>query len=154
MNRAIEEQLLEKVMSMDFSEFERLVAELLEKMGYGNRESGSIKVTQRTRDMGIDGECSTDPLGLNKVLFQAKRWRDGVGSPEIQKFVGALSGRRFNKGIFVTTSHFTPEAKKELERTNDKVEPIDGERLTKLMLRFKVGVELKKNIEIVKITED
>jgi len=103
--KALAEEILSKVLNLTPSFFERLVVELLVKMGYGGSITDAGKAVGRTSDEGIDGTIKEDKLGLDIIYIQAKRWQQGnvVGRPEIHKFVGALAGQGAKKGVFITT---------------------------------------------------
>lgn len=148
----VEGELLERLHSVDSSEFENIIAQLLEKLEYGSISDGSIKVTGRSRDGGIDGECALDRLGLYKAKFQAKRWTDSVSSKEIRDFIGALTTERVEQGIFVTTSDFTQDAITTAQRAG-KVKLISGKDLARIMVEAGLGVT-KTSLEIPKIDED
>jgi len=149
----VKKELLKRIMSQDDKFFERLVADLLTAMRYGDTERGSVRITGRSGDGGIDGECSTDPLGINKVFFQAKRWQNSVSGPEIREFVGALTNHRIKQGIFITTSSFTSQAVQEAKSQN-MVKLIDGQALMELMIDYNVGIECKKSLKIPDVDED
>lgn len=143
-NAALKRELLEEIGKMPPEFFERLVMRLLEKMGYG-----SGQVTPLSKDGGVDAVLQQNSLGLDEVLVQAKRWQGKVGRPDIQKFIGTLEGR---KGVFVTTSAFTPDAEKYAKESKiATISLIDGNRLTDLMIKHKVGVVLHFSYEINKI---
>lgn len=148
------EELLEQVKHASPSFFERLVIDLLVKMGYGGSRQDADRAIGRTGDEGIDGIISEDRLGLDVIYVQAKRWDDVVGRPEIQKFVGALQGQRARKGIFVTTSRFTDEAIQCARGIESKVILIDGGRLTELMIDCDIGVSPVALYQIKKIDTD
>lgn len=134
--------------------FEQTVVDLLVAMGYGGAE-GQAHVTAASNDGGIDGIIDQDTLGLSRVYVQAKRYAPeiSVGRPEIQGFVGALSGKA-DGGVFITTSRFSSGAREYAEVVPTRVILIDGERLVSLMIRFGVGVQAKQTVEIVEIDED
>ena len=135
--------------------FEQLVVDLLVKMGYGGTHENAGKAVGRSGDGGIDGIIDEDRLGLDAIYIQAKRWGDTtVGKPEIQKFVGALVGRRAKKGVFITTSRFSQEAIDYAGSIEAKVVLIDGQRLAELMIEFGVGVTEKDVIRLKKIDTD
>lgn len=134
--------------------FERLVVELLVSMGYGGSLEDAGSAIGKSGDEGIDGIINEDRLGLDVVYIQAKRWKNTVGRPEIQKFVGALAGKRAKKGVFITTSSFSSEAKKYVKGIEQKVALIDGEQLADLMIDFDLGVTIMKNYEIKQIDSD
>jgi restriction system protein len=126
-----------KICSSDF--FEDLVVELLVAMGYGGSIKEAGKAIGKTRDGGIDGLIKQDRLGLDNVYIQAKRWQGTVGSPELRDFVGSLEGHHASKGVFITTSKFSGDARKYLEKVNKTVVLIDGEQLVELMIEHGIG---------------
>jgi restriction system protein len=133
--------LLELVRKMDPFDFERLVIELLVAMGYGgSREEAAGRVTKASGDEGIDGVINQDRLGLDVIYVQAKRWKETVGRREIQSFVGALAGKKAQKGVFITTSGFKETASKYVDDVHHKVILIDGNRLADLMIENNIGV--------------
>ncbi len=134
--------------------FERLVVDVLVKMGYGGTRQDAGKAVGRSGDDGIDGIIKEDRLGLDIIYIQAKRWEGVVGRPEVQKFSGALQGHRANKGIFITTSFFSKEAEEYVSRINSKIVLIDGETLAQLMIDHNVGVSSVASYEIKKIDSD
>jgi restriction system protein len=136
--------------------FEKLVVELLVKMGYGGSIRDAGKAVGKSGDQGIDGIIKEDRLGLDIIYIQAKRWADNnaVGRPEIQKFVGALAGQGAKKGIFITTSYFTQEALEYAPRNEIKIVLIDGEELSQLMIDYNLGVSTQKIYEIKRIDHD
>ncbi len=123
-------------------------------MGYG--QLGTIEHSGKPGDGGIDGIISQDPLGLDRIYLQAKRYDPGatVSRPDIQKFVGALMGAQGDRGVFLTTSAFTSGATTEAERVNARIELIDGRRLTELMLRHRVGVQAGPAVVLYGLDED
>jgi restriction system protein len=146
--------LLEQIMRSSPSFFERLVVDLLVRMGYGGTRKEAGKAVGGSGDEGIDGIINEDRLGLEVVYIQAKRWQSTVGRPEIQKFVGALHGKNARKGIFITTSDFTNGATQYAEGLSDKVVLIDGETLANLMIDHGVGVALEEAYEITRVDSD
>ena len=146
----LSEEILEKVLQQSPQFFERLVVDLLVKMGYG-----AGKITGRTGDGGIDGIIDEDKLGLDVIHIQAKRWHIGnnVGRRELQSFVGALAGQSGRKGVFITTSSFTREAL-EYNPSNVKIAKIDGKKLADLMITYNLGVSTKVLYELKKIDTD
>lgn len=144
------EEILEKVLQQSPQFFERLVVDLLVKMGYG-----AGKITGRTGDGGIDGIIDEDKLGLDVIHIQAKRWQLGnnVGRKELQSFVGALAGQSGRKGVFITTSSFTREAL-EYNPSNVKIAKIDGKKLADLMIAYNLGVSTRVLYELKKIDTD
>ncbi|CUQ66759.1 restriction endonuclease [Candidatus Nitrospira inopinata] len=147
-------ELLKTVKECSPAFFERLVIDVLVKMGYGGSRKEAGKAIGRSGDEGIDGIINEDRLGLDVIYIQAKRWKDQIGRPEIQKFVGALQGHRANKGIFITTSSFTREAQDYVTKINSKIVLIDGEHLSQLMIDHNVGVTPVMSYETKKIDSD
>lgn len=150
--------LLEKVMKMDPTSFEKLVISLIKKLGYGYDDSCGIH-TGKTGDGGIDGIINQDKLGLDTIYIQAKRYKEGnkVSSHEVRDFIGALqvNGRYTEKGIFITASDFTSDAVKTAEKyTSGKIVLINGIQLAGLMYDNEVGVTVDKIIKTNKIDED
>lgn len=146
-------EVLGRVKSCTPRFFEQLVVDLLLKMGYG-RAGGSGVALGRAGDEGIDGVIAEDRLGLEMVYLQAKRWEGTVGRPEIQKFVGALHGRRARKGVFLTTGTFSAEASEYVQKIDPKVALIDGAQLAEFMIDFNVGVSMDRQYEVKKIDSD
>jgi restriction system protein len=147
-------ELLITLKGVDPSRFERIVVELLVKMGYGGSLKDAGRATGRSGDEGIDGVIKEDHLGLDNIYIQAKRWEAVIGRPEIQKFAGALQGQRARKGIFITTSDFTQEAKDYIARIDSKIVLINGDTLSNLMMDFGIGVTNVTSYEIKKIDAD
>lgn len=146
--------LLERLQGKDPEFFEQAVVQLLLAMGYGGT-GGRGSVTQLSNDGGIDGVIDQDVLGLSRVYIQAKRYADGnsVGRPDVQGFVGALSGKA-DSGVFITTSRFSQGAKDYAENVPTRIILIDGTRLTALMIRYGVGVQVRETYNVVAIDED
>lgn len=134
--------------------FENLVVDLLLKIGYGGSRADAGKAIGKTNDNGIDGIIKEDKLGLDVIYIQAKRWENTVGRPEIQKFAGALLGQQAKKGIFITTSDYSRNAREYVSNLDSKVILIDGEELTKLMIEHNVGVSTVNSYEIKRIDSD
>ena len=153
--KELELELLNRVKSCSPDFFERLVVDLLVKMGYGGSRRDAGRAIGKSGDGGIDGIIKEDKLGLDIVYVQAKRWDNTVvGSPEIQKFVGALHGQRARKGVFITTSRFSQEAREYVSIIDSKIVLIDGEELAQLMIDNHVGVSTVSIYEIKKIDSD
>jgi len=133
-------ELLQNVKNCSPAFFERLVIDLLIKMGYGGTRKDAGQAIGKSGDEGIDGIIKEDRLGLDAIYIQAKRWGNPVSRPEIQKFVGALQGQKAKKGIFITTSTFTHEAEDYIKKIENKIILIDGDMLTKLMIDHNIGV--------------
>lgn len=134
--------------------FEKLVVELLVAMGYGGSRRDAARAVGQAGDEGIDGIIDEDRLGLDTIYIQAKKWRDTVTRPEIQKFVGALQGKRARKGIFITTSNFSQGAYDYVSMIDTKVVLIDGTRLTEYMIDYNIGVSTVNRYEIKRIDSD
>ncbi|MBA3695438.1 MAG: restriction endonuclease [Methylotenera sp.] len=148
-------EIIQLVKSCSPSFFERLVVELLLAMGYGGTRVGAGRAIGQSGDGGIDGIIDEDRLGLDSIYIQAKRWEGVVGRPEIQKFVGALSGQRATKGVFITTSDFTREALDFVKNNNHyKVVLINGFTLAKFMIENNVGVSVATTYQVKKIDTD
>ncbi len=154
MRETLAQELLQKVMESPPSFFERLVVELLVAMGYGGSLSDAARAVGQTGDEGIDGIIDEDRLGLDTIYIQAKKWQGTVSRPEIQKFVGALQGKRARKGIFITTSSFSKGARDYVAMIDTKVVLIDGRRLTEYMIDYNVGVTTVNKYEIKRIDTD
>jgi len=147
-------ELLKTVTECSPPFFERLVIDVLVKMGYGGSRKEAGKAIGRSGDEGIDGIINEDRLGLDVIYIQAKRWQATIGRPEIQKFAGALQGHRAKKGVFITTSDFSREAKDYVAKIDSKIVLIDGEQLSQLMIDHNVGVALVTSYETKKIDSD
>lgn len=147
-------ELLDQVRHASPAFFERLVVELLVHMGYGGSFQEAARAIGRSGDEGIDGIIKEDRLGLDVLYIQAKRWEQPVGRPEIQKFAGALQGHRARKGVFLTTSKFTNEAREYVERIDSKIVLIDGERIAELMFEHNVGVSTVATYPVKRIDND
>ncbi|MGU8453223.1 restriction endonuclease [Clostridium perfringens] len=156
LKNSLADEILEKIKSCSFEFFEKSVIELLIKMGYGGSREEAGRATRRTSDEGIDGIINEDRLGLDRIYIQAKRWSDTVvGRPEIQKFSGALDTPGANKGVFITTSKFSREAREYVENINTKkIILIDGMQLAQYMIDFNVGVSTEIVYEVKRIDSD
>jgi len=154
MRASLASELLGRVKSGSPRFFERLVVELLLQMGYGGSRRDAGQAIGRSGDEGVDGVISEDRLGLDIVYIQAKRWDSTVGRPEIQKFVGALHGKRAKKGVFITTGSFSSDATAYVENIDPKVVLIDGRRLTNLMIDFDVGVTTTATYHTKRVDSD
>ena len=153
-NTQLSADIISEIKSCSPAFFEKLVVELLLAMGYGGSRAEAGRATQLSADGGIDGIIDEDKLGLDSIYIQAKRWEASVGSPEIQKFVGALQGNRAHKGVFITTSEFTKAAKDYVKNIQNKVVLIDGLTLAKLMIENDVGVSTVSTYKVKKIDSD
>ncbi len=154
--KSLASELLNKVVELSPTFFERLVVELLVKMGYGGSIKDAGKAIGKSGDEGIDGTIKEDKLGLDIIYIQAKRWKPGnvVGRPELHKFVGALAGQGAKKGIFITTSNFTKEASEYTPKNETKIVLIDGEHLAQLMIDYNLGCTTQQIYEVKKIDSD
>ena len=148
------QQLIKQIKNNSSGFFERLVVELLVKMGYGGSIKDAGQAIGQSGDEGIDGIIKEDKLGLDLIYLQAKRWEASVGRPELQKFVGALHGKRAKKGVFITTSSFSHQAVDYVNQVDPNIVLIDGERLVDLMIDYNLGVSVESTIEIKKIDSD
>jgi len=147
-------ELLQNVKNCSPAFFERLVIDLLVKMGYGGTRKDAGQAIGKSGDEGIDGIIKEDRLGLDVIYIQAKRWGNPVSRPEIQKFVGALQGQKAKKGIFITTSIFTHEAEDYVKKIENKIILIDGDMLAKLMIDHNIGVSPLSSYEIKRMDMD
>lgn len=151
-NSSLADDLLSEVMKLSPAAFEKMVLDLMSKMGYGTFENAAV-TTAVTGDEGIDGIIMEDKLGFNLIYIQTKRWSDEhpVGRPEVQAFVGAISGKG-GKGLFVTTSKFTKQAVDYAK--NQHIILMDGNKLADFMIEYNFGVSVKKTFEIKAIDTD
>lgn len=147
-------ELLQTLKTSSPSLFEKIVVELLVKMGYGGSRQDAGRAIGKSGDEGIDGIIKEDRLGLDIIYIQAKRWENTVGRPEIQKFAGALQGQRARKGIFITTATFSREAHDYASQLENKIVLIDGERLAQLMMDHNLGVSPMASYEVKRIDTD
>lgn len=147
---SLEQEVLTQLRSINPASFERFVVRLLAAMGYGVGE-----VTGRSGDGGIDGVIYEDRLKLDRIYLQAKRWADApVGGPDINGFLGALAKHGANRGVFVTTSRFTQDARRAVELPHLRLVLIDGEELARLAVEHNVGVSVKRRIELKRLDTD
>jgi restriction system protein len=152
--KSLAQELLFKIKSSSPAFFENLVVELLVRMGYGGSIKDAGRSIGRSGDEGIDGIIKEDKLGLDVIYVQAKRWENVVGRPEIQKFIGALAGQGAKKGVFITTSRYTNEAREYQPRNETKIVLIDGEQLAGLMIDHNLAVSTVNTFEIKRIDND
>lgn len=155
LEQALRSDLLARVRQMTPADFEALIVRLLLAMGYGQGLDEMAEALGGTGDGGIDGVIHQDPLGLDRVYIQTKRYKEGnnVSSPDIRNFIGALNIHRASKGVFVTASQFTNDAKQAAQGATVQVVLIDGLHLAELMVRHKVGVLVRSAVEIKEIDE-
>lgn len=147
-------QVLDRTRQVSPKFFEELVVDLLVGMGYGGSREDAAAVVGGSGDEGIDGIIKEDRLGLDTIYVQAKRWSNSVGRPDIQRFAGALQGQRARKGVFITTSTFTTEARAYAENLQTTIVLIDGKQLAQLMLEHGIGVSDAGTFKIQKLDED
>ena len=155
--QSLAQELLDEICNQSPAFFETLVVKLLLAMGYGGSFNElSEMVVGKTGDEGIDGIIKEDRLGLDNIYIQAKRWNKDhcIGRPEIQKFVGALSGQGASKGIFITTAYFSEQAKNFKPYNNIKVALIDGEKLCEYMMEHNLGVTTQETYEVKRLDRD
>ncbi|WP_251460399.1 restriction endonuclease [Weizmannia agrestimuris] len=152
--RDLMDELLHTVKSCSPEFFEKLVVDLLIAMGYGGTHADAGQAIGKSGDDGIDGIIKEDKLGLDVIYIQAKRWEGSVGRPAVQAFAGSLEGNRARKGVFITTSRFTEDAKEYVKRIEKKIVLIDGESLAELMIDNDVGVSPKVTYIIKNIDSD
>ena len=153
MQNNLERELLNKIKGNPPEFFEQLVLDLLVGMGYGGSRADA-EVVGRSGDGGIDGIIKEDPLGLDRVYVQAKRWEPDVSRPVVQAFAGALQGRHAQKGIFITTSNFSNKARKYVETIDSTVILIDGDQLVQLMIKYNVGVSAGQPYQIKQVDSE
>lgn len=155
LNDSLAAELLDEIMSAPPAFFERLVLDVLHAMGYGVTRA-DLEETGKSGDGGIDGIITLDRLGLEKVYVQAKRWARGnvVSRPQIQAFYGALAGRRARKGVYITTSTFSGEARDYASSVSDSLVLVDGDQLTSLMIEYGVGVAIQRTVKIGRVDSD
>jgi len=146
--------LLDRVSKSTPRFFEKLVVDLLVAMGYGGSHADAGQAIGKSGDDGIDGIIKEDRLGLDAVYVQAKRWKGTVGRPEVQSFAGSLEGHRARKGVFITTSQFSSEAREYVNRIEKKIILIDGDQLANLSLEFGIGVEPVTTYRVQRIDSD
>lgn len=154
--KSLAQDILNKVITLSPAFFEKLVVELVVKMGYGGSIKDAGRAIGKSGDEGIDGTIKEDKLGLDIIYIQAKRWQRGntVGRPELQKFVGALAGQGAKKGIFITTSSFTKDALEYVPRNETKIVLIDGEQLAQYMIDYNLGVTSVNSYEVKRMDSD
>ncbi|WP_343713661.1 restriction endonuclease [Inquilinus sp.] len=152
---ALRSELLQRILQNSPSFFEHVIVDLLVAMGYGGSRRSAATQLGRSGDGGVDGVINEDRLGLDRVYIQAKRYSQGsVGRPEVQGFVGSLVGLGATKGVFVTTSSFSQQAKDFVQHLAQRVILIDGQRLADLMIEHNVGVRVSRAVEFKRLDED
>jgi restriction system protein len=155
LRQSLAAQLLERVKTGSDRAFEELVVDLLVRMGYGGSREDAGAVVGGSGDGGIDGIIKEDRLGLEAIYVQAKKWADNtVGRPDVQKFAGALQGQRARKGVFITTSKFSADARAYAASLQSPIVLIDGSQLAELMLDHGVGVSESSVFKVWRLDED
>lgn len=147
-------EILQSLKAIDPNKFEKIVVDVLVKMGYGGNRKDAGQAIGRSGDGGIDGIIKEDHLGLGKIYIQAKRWDATIGRPEVQAFAGALQGQRSKKGILISTSDFTKMAHDYVKNLDSTIVLIDGATLANLMIDAGVGVATVESYEIKRIDSD
>jgi len=154
----LQESLIDDVMSRIRGSspkfFEKLVLDVLVAMGYGGSLQDAARVVGQSGDGGIDGVIKEDKLGLEMIYIQAKRWEGQVGRPQIQSFAGSLEGFRARKGVFITTSAFSRDARDYVERIDKRIVLIDGSMLARLMIEHDVGVTVIETFHVRRVDSD
>ena len=150
------QELVARILQQSPAFFERLVVDLLVAMGYGGTHKDAATVVGKSRDGGIDGIIKQDRLGLDNIYVQAKRWAadNAVSRPDVQAFVGALSGNAATKGVFITTSRFSEGAIQFIEKVPQRIILIDGDRLARFMIEFNIGVFAKETYTVKRLDLD
>ncbi len=151
---SLRSEILERLRQVTPSAFERIVVDLLLAMGYGGSVADAGETVGRAGDEGVDGVIKEDKLGLDVVYVQAKRWEQNVGRPQVQAFAGALEGKRARKGVFITTSSFTPDARQYVQQIEKKIVLIDGRQLAELMIDHDVGVAVTHTYKLKRVDSD
>lgn len=151
---ALEIELLERLKQVSPAFFEQIVLDLLTAMGYGGSAGAAAERLGRSGDDGVDGVINEDKLGLDVVYVQAKRYMDQtVGRPDVQAFAGSLEGQRARKGVFITTSFFTSDARSFVQRIEKRIVLIDGPQLARLMTEHRVGVTAVRQYSLLRLDE-
>lgn len=148
-NNSVVESVLDRLRALNDKQFEQVAIALLEKMGYGDK-----KHVGKPHDKGVDGMILQDTLGLDKILVQAKKWTNGVGRPEVQKFVGSMEQHKSSKGVLIATSHFPNTAQEYVTQVGKTVLLIDGKRLAELLVEHGLGVVERRAYRIQEIDNE
>lgn len=154
LRKDVAQELLDRIKQKSPTFFERLVVELLVAMGYGGSLKDAGQAVGRSGDGGIDGVIKEDRLGLDYIYIQAKRWEGTVGRPVVQAFAGSLDEVKARKGVMITTSTFSQDARRFVDRIDKKIVLIDGEQLAQLMIEYNVGVAVEETYTIKKVDID
>jgi restriction system protein len=147
-------QLIDILKKATPARFETIVIDVLQALGYGRGRVGAARAVGRSGDGGIDGVIDEDRLGLDSVYVQAKRWEGTVGRPVVQAFAGALQGQRAHKGVMITTSDFSADARAYVENLAARIVLINGQRLAELMIDHNVGVSVEATYTIKRLDSD
>lgn len=154
-NEQLAKDLLQQIKMVSPSNFERIVVDLLVKMGYGGSNKDAARAIGKSGDEGVDGIINQDTLGIDRIYVQAKRWNETqVNHSEIRNFIGALDFKHADRGIFITTSTFTKAVRENVALSSKRIILIDGNELAKLMITHKVGVSVEDSFELTKIDLD
>lgn len=155
-HEALAAELIENIKQCEPAFFEKLVLDLLLKMGYGRRREDAGRTVGQSGDGGVDGIINEDPLGLDTIYLQAKRWDGSVGEGPIRDFIGALDLQGVKKGVFLTTSHYTPAARAAVQgiRSDKKIVLIDGAHLARLMIEHDLGVSVARTFALKRLDSD
>ena len=153
---ALVTEILSAIQGMNPTKFEQLIVDLLVKMDYGGGYRTMGSRIGKSGDGGIDGVINEDALGLDAVYIQAKRYapENKVGRPALQAFVGSLTGEGATKGVFVTTSDFSREAREYVDRVQHRIVLINGDLLARLITNYEVGVRARQTYVLRSIDED
>jgi len=157
LRRAVESELITKILKSSPRFFENLVVELLLAMGYGGSRADAGTALGRSGDGGLDGIIKEDKLGLDAIYIQAKCWDPGkhkISRPDVQAFAGSLEGARARKGVFITTTTFSKEAHDYVSTIEKKIILIDGPHLTTLLFDHNVGVRPKETYGVKEVDEE
>lgn len=157
LNSDLRSRLLEEILKQSPAFFERLVLDVLLAMGYGGSREDAAHHLGKSNDEGIDGRINQDPLGLDQIMIQAKRYdpKNTIDRKTIQAFIGSLSGQGVVKGVFITTSSFAASAEEFVHRgSNTKIVLIDGDTLLDLMIRHKIGVHVDRTVELLNLDQN
>lgn len=152
-HESVESDILDRAKSMSPERFEKLVLDLLLKLGYGGPFGSGVHLG-KSGDGGVDGVIQQDKLGLELIYVQAKRWQSSVGPSTVREFAGSLSAHRARKGVIITTSSFTAEARKDAERMGDRIVLMDGSELAALMYEVGLGVTVASTYEVKRPDSD
>jgi restriction system protein len=154
LRNALADELLDPLKAKPPHFFEQVVVDLLLKMGYGGSHADAGRAVGRSGDGGIDGIIKQDPLGLDAVYIQAKRWENTVGRPDVQRFAGSMEAVRASKGVMLTTSTFSADAKAYVNQIGRKIVLIDGRQLARLLFDHGIGVETARTYVVKKLDQD